>query len=47
MKITFDEKTANKIKAFGDVDLVFDFDHTLSEVNTEVDACAGAIVLLP
>lgn len=50
MKITFDEKTADKIKAFGDVDLVFDFDHTLSEVNTEVDACAGeflAIVLLP
>jgi len=43
MKITFDEKTANKIKAFGDVDLVFDFDHTLSEVNTEVDACAGGI----
>ena len=30
MKITFDEKTAAKIKALGDVDLVFDFDHTLS-----------------
>ena len=43
MKITFDEKTAAKIKALGDVDLVFDFDHTLSEVNTEVDACAGGI----
>ncbi|WP_282674705.1 iron-sulfur cluster biosynthesis family protein [Lactococcus cremoris] len=43
MKITFDEKTAAKIKALGDVDLVFDFDHTLSEVNTEVDACAGRI----
>ena len=43
MKDYFDEKTADKIKAFGDVDLVFDFDHTLSEVNTEVDACAGGI----
>ena len=34
-------------KAFGDVDLVFDFDHTLSEVNTEVDACAGGISRMP
>ena len=56
MKITFDEKTADKIKAFGDVDLVFDFDHTLSEVNTEGSAALKltlvlveflAIVLLP
>ena len=44
MKITFDEKTADKIKAFGDVDLVFDFDHTLSEVNTEVDEIGRAHV---
>lgn len=43
MKITFDEKTADKIRALGDVELVFDFDHTLSEKNTEVDACAGGI----
>ena len=44
MKITFDEKTAAKIKALGDVDLVFDFDHTLSEVNTEVDEIGRAHV---
>lgn len=25
------------------MDLVFDFDHTLSEKNTEVDTCAGGI----
>ncbi|RZI48318.1 iron-sulfur cluster biosynthesis family protein [Lactococcus kimchii] len=43
MKITFDEKTAEKIKAFGDVDLVFDFDHSLSEKLEAVDACAGGI----
>ncbi len=43
MKIKFDELTANKIKDWGDVDLVFDFDHTLSETRTSVDACAGGI----
>jgi uncharacterized protein YqkB len=43
MKITFDERTAGQIKAWGDVDLVFDFDHTLSEKLEAVDACAGGI----
>lgn len=43
MKIKFDEKTATKIKDLGEADLVFDFDHTLSEENTAVDACAGGI----
>ena len=43
MKIKFDEKTAEKIKKLGEVDLVFDFDHTLSEKNTAVDTCAGGI----
>ena len=45
MKITFDEKTASKIKTFADEGavLVFDFDHTISEKNVAVDSCAGGI----
>lgn len=43
MKIIFDELATEKIKSFGAVDLALDFNHTLSETNTEVDACAGGI----
>ncbi|MGV9044316.1 iron-sulfur cluster biosynthesis family protein [Lactococcus lactis] len=43
MKIIFDELATEKIKSFGAVDLALDFTHTLSETNTEVDACAGGI----
>ena len=43
MKIIFDELATEKINSFGAVDLALDFNHTLSETNTEVDACAGGI----
>lgn len=43
MKILFEELATEKFKSFGDVDIALDFNHTLGEKNTEVDACAGGI----
>lgn len=43
MKITFDPKTEKKIEKLKNIDLVFDFDHTLSRENISVDGCSDGI----
>lgn len=47
MKITFVKKQLIKLKAFGDVEFSFCFDHTLSEVILSCRLCLVEFLMLP